>query len=92
MPLFIIGAAMLDNERTLQLMRQAKARRVQPPLNQVATYQGQDPETGDRILALPDGGEIRQDYITTSEPEPIPIVTIPTQTPGLSGFTTQKPA
>jgi hypothetical protein len=92
MPSFIIGAAMLDNERTMQLMRQAKARRGLLPLNQVATYQGRDAETGDRILTLPDGGEIRQAYISNSEPESIPTVTIPTQVPGLSGFTGQRSA
>lgn len=89
---FTIGAVMLEYERTSQLVRQMKARRVELPLNKVATYQSRDPLTGDRVLTLPDGGAVRSAYLSNSNPQPIPTVTIASTTPGLPGFTGQKPS
>lgn len=84
---------MLENERTAQMLRQMRSRSNAPAFpNQIATYIDRDPKTGDRLLALSDGGEIRQAYISNSKPQPIPTVTIASTVPGLPGFTGQKPS
>ena len=61
-------------------------------LAQLATYKDHDPLYGDRLLTMPDGGVIRQNWETNSVPVSIPGLTIPSKQVGLSGFTTQKPA
>jgi hypothetical protein len=58
---------------------------------QLATYTDRDPTTGDRRLMMPDGGMIRQNWITNSAPKAIPPLTIPSQTIGLNGYSSQKP-
>lgn len=61
------------------------------PLNTIATYVGRDPVTGDRLLTAPDGGDMRQRWISNSDPDAIPPVAIPSTTIGLPGFSSQKP-
>lgn len=58
----------------------------------LATYIDRDSEFGDRIMAMSDGGKIRQNWIINSNPDEIPSLTIASKQIGLSGFTTQKPA
>jgi hypothetical protein len=82
---------MLHEERTSQILRQAKDKKSVKPLSEIAFYLERDQITGDRVLQLTDGGKIRQDYISNSKPELVPTVTVPAQTPGLPGFTGQKP-
>lgn len=59
---------------------------------QMATYVDRDPASGDRLMKMPDGGTIRQNWIANSRPVEIPALTIPSKQIGLSGFTTQKPS
>jgi hypothetical protein len=61
------------------------------PVNTIATMVGRDPVTGDRILESPDGGEMRQRWISNSDPDSIPPVAIASSTIGLPGFSSQKP-
>ena len=61
------------------------------PLNTIATMIGRDTVTGDRLLASPDGGDMRQRWISNSDPDVIPPVAIPSSTIGLPGFSSQKP-
>ena len=61
------------------------------PLNTIATMDGRDPVTGDRLLKSPDGGDMRQRWISNSDPDAIPPVAIPSSTIGLPGFSSQKP-
>ena len=61
------------------------------PLNTIATMVGRDPVTGDRLLKSPDGGDMRQRWISNSDPDEIPPVAIPSNTIGLPGFSSQKP-
>lgn len=61
------------------------------PLNTIATMVGRDDVTGDRLLLSPDGGDMRQRWISNSAPDEIPPVAIPSSTIGLPGFSSQKP-
>ena len=67
-----------------------RSRRDVPP-NTIATMVGRDTVTGDRLLKSPDGGDMRQRWISNSDPDTIPPVAIPSSTIGLPGFSSQKP-
>lgn len=58
---------------------------------QLGGYSGRDAVTGDRLFNMPDGGQIRQNWITNSNPAAIPPLTIPSATIGLPGYSSQKP-
>lgn len=61
------------------------------PVNTIATMVERDPVTGDRIMEAPDGGELRQRWISNSDPNEIPPVAIASSTIGLPGFASQRP-
>ena len=84
----------LEYSRLKQLGQQAHAIKKQRdlPPNAIATYIDRDPVTGNRLLSLPDGGIVTQRWITTSQPESLPPVTIGSSSPALPGFSSQKPA
>jgi hypothetical protein len=83
-----------EMERLRQMGQQAQAieQRAKQPLNQIATYQGLDLETGNRLLALSDGSIFQQSWITNSSPDTIPAVSIASSVPGMPGFSSQRPA
>ena len=84
----------LEYSRLKQLGQQAqsiKKQRDLPP-NAIATYINRDPLTGDRRLALPDGGIVTQRWITNSQPESMPPITIASSSAALPGFSSQKPS
>ena len=84
----------LEHSRLKQMGQQAQAIKKQRdlPPNAIATYIDRDPLTGDRRLALPDGGIVTQRWITNSQPEPMPPVTIASSSAALPGFSSQKPS
>jgi hypothetical protein len=64
---------MLDIIRSQQIYAQSRAiaaSRRQP----LATYQSRDAETGDRYLAVADGGIVRAKHLSDSIPDPQPLV------------------
>lgn len=61
------------------------------PVNTIATMIGRDPQTGDRLMTSPDGGELRQRWISNADPAEIPPVAIASSTIGLPGFSSQRP-
>lgn len=71
--------------------RSIRDRQNLPP-NTIATMVGRDPVTGDRLMIAPDGGDLRQRWISTSDPDAIPPVVIASSTIGLPGFSTQIPS
>ena len=84
----------LEYSRLKQLGQQAqsiKEQRTTAP-NALANYIDRDPVTGNRLLALPDGGIVTQRWISNSQPEGLPPVTIGSSSPALPGFSSQKPA
>lgn len=58
---------------------------------QLGSYGSRDSLTGDRFFDMPDGGKIRQNWISNSIPSAIPPLTIPSATIGLTGYSSQKP-
>lgn len=58
---------------------------------QLGGYVDRDGLTGDRLFKMPDGGQIRQNWISNSIPNAIPPLTIPSGTIGLPGYSSQKP-
>lgn len=93
---FFIGVPQpmnIEYSRLKQLGQQAqsiKKQRDLPP-NAIATYIDRDPVTGNRRLSLPDGGIVTQRWISNSQPEVLPPVTIGSSSPALPGFSSQKP-
>jgi len=84
----------LETSRLMQLGQQAqsiKQQRDLPP-NAIATYIDRDPVTGNRRLTLPDGGTVTQRWISNSQPEALPPVTIASSSAALPGFSSQKPS
>jgi hypothetical protein len=58
---------------------------------QLGAYSDRDALTGDRLFTMPDGGQIRQNWISNSKPAALPPLTIPSGTIGLPGYSSQKP-
>jgi hypothetical protein len=84
----------LEYSRLKQMGQQTiaiKAQRNQPP-NTIATYVDRNPETGDRRLTNPDGGVVQQKWISNSQPESMPPITIGSSSAALPGFSSQKPS
>ena len=97
MPSFFIGVPQpmnLEYSRLKQLGQQAQAIKKQRdlPPNAIATYIDRDPLTGNRLLSLPDGGIVTQRWISNSQPESLPPVTISSSSAALPGFSSQKPS
>lgn len=84
----------LEHARLKQMGQQSRAIKKQRdlPPNEIATYIDRDPETGDRQLMLPDGGTAIQRWITNSQPEDLPPVTIGSGSAALPGFSSQRPS
>jgi hypothetical protein len=63
---------MIESIRYQQFMRQSKA--ISPLLSaqSIATYQGRDPLTGQRLVRLADGSIDRGNYLSDSEPAATP--------------------
>ena len=84
----------LEYSRLKQLGQQAQAIKQQRdlPPNAIATYIDRDRLTGVRLLRTNDGGVELQRWITNSQPESMPPITIVSSSAALPGFSSQKPS
>ena len=84
----------LESSRLKQMGQQARSIKIQRdlPENAIASYIDRDPETGNRQLMMPDGGIVTQRWITNSQPEDLPPVTIGSGSAALPGFSSQRPS
>lgn len=75
---------MINQIRYQQQNTQAAALRLLPT-QQTATYQSRDQKTGQRLLQSADGGIVRANYLSTTEPEAVPFYS-PSNAIGIPGF------
>jgi hypothetical protein len=84
----------IDRARAQQQQQQAKtilkSRQSSPAI--VASAPTRDPVDGSYTLATGNGGIVRQGYISSSKPDVIPAVVVPSTTIGLPGYFTQRPS
>lgn len=71
--------------RYLQQVAQLATLQSSKPESTIATYKGRDPQTGDRLMQLPDGSTVRARYTGTVEPPTVARRLAQSKTLGVPG-------
>lgn len=80
---------MIQAQRLRQQQQQLKA--IAPKqFTAIASYQGRDPVTGDRLLQSADGGIARTNWIASSQPQDVPPLVVLRGAIGQPGYASQR--